>query len=62
MTVLIKKGSRVRLIHTSDPYTDLVRGDEGKVRKMDALGTIHVKWDSGSRLGLVPGEDTWLIL
>jgi len=65
MNITIDKGDRVRLVHTSDPYTDLVRGDEGVVRRVEeALGsvTVHVKWDSGSRLGLVPGLDEFVIL
>lgn len=65
MNVTIEKGDRVRLVYTSDPYTDLVRGDEGVVRRVqDALGsiTVHVKWDKGNNLGLVPGLDEFVIL
>ena len=56
-TVTINKGDRVRLIRTSDAYTSLLSGAQGTVRRIDALGTVHVNWDSGSRLGLVPGEE-----
>lgn len=65
MNVTIDKGDRVRLVHTSDPYTDLVRGDEGVVSRIDeALDDIvvHVKWDKGNYLGLVPGLDEFVIL
>lgn len=62
MNVTIEKGQRVRLVHTSDPYTNLIRGALGTVRRVDALGTVHINWDSGSRLGLVPGVDEWVIL
>lgn len=51
---------RVRLIRTSDPYTSLKSGDEGTVMFSDDLGTVHVKWDNGSTLGLVKGEDLWV--
>ncbi len=61
-TVTINKGDRVRLISTTDQFTELLHGDLGTVRRIDALGTIHVAWDSGSNLGLVPGEDSWVIL
>lgn len=54
-----KAGRRVRLEHTSDPYTRLPRGSEGTVQYEDDMGTLHVKWDSGSLLGLIPGEDRW---
>jgi hypothetical protein len=52
-------GDRVRLVHTDDPYTRLEPGEEGVVSFVDHLGTIHVDWDSGSSLGLVPGVDRW---
>lgn len=56
-----KPGQRVRLVYTSDPYSDLPVGSEGTVMFVDALGTVHVAWDSGSTLGLIPGEDKWVI-
>lgn len=52
-------GQRVELVATSDPYTRLSRGDRGTVLSVDALGTVHVAWDCGSLLGLVPGVDRW---
>jgi hypothetical protein len=48
-----KPGDRVRLIHCTDPYTQLQPGLEGTVSLVDALGTVHVNWDDGSRLGIV---------
>ena len=62
VTIDIQKGDRVRLVRTGDPYTALICGDLGTVRRIDSFGTIHVDWDSGSKLGLVPGEDSWVIL
>lgn len=55
-------GRRVRLIRCDDPYTRLVSGDEGTIVYEDSIGTLHVNWDSGSSLGLVPGEDYWTLL
>lgn len=55
-------GERVRLLSTSDPYTALRAGDEGTVTLVDDLGTIHVAWDSGSTLGLIPGVDRYTLL
>lgn len=52
-------GCRIRLKSTSDPYTNLNVGDEGVIQFIDDFGTLHVKWDTGSTLGLVPGEDSW---
>jgi hypothetical protein len=52
-------GRRVRLLFTNDPYTDLSFGCEGTVTLVDDMGTVHVKWDNGSGLGLIPKEDRW---
>lgn len=55
-------GDRVRLIYTNDQYTMLRSGDEGTVGLIDDMGTIHVSWDNGSRLGLIPGVDIFVVL
>lgn len=52
-----KKGARVELISMNDPYTKLKPGDLGTVDFVDDTGTVFVKWDSGSHLGVVFGED-----
>ncbi len=66
------QGRRVRLDSTSDPLTDLQRGDEGTVRYYRwshawddddaAQGTLVVDWDCGSTLSLVDGVDSWVLL
>ena len=56
------KGKRVRLLSCSDPWTKLEPGSEGTVWMVDDIGTVHVDWDSGSSLGLVPGEDRWVVI
>lgn len=58
----MRRGDRVELVRTSDPHTDLKPGDRGTVTLVDSLGTVHVEWDSGAMLGLVPGEDEWRVL
>jgi hypothetical protein len=55
-------GSRVRLIHTDDPYTILKPGAEGIVSYIDHLGTVFVAWDDESNLGLIKGEDQWEVI
>lgn len=55
-------GKRVRFVSSSDPYTRLRRGDEGTVSFVDDMDTVHVRWDSGSTLGMIPGEDNFDIL
>lgn len=50
------RGDRVQLVSTSDPVTQLKPGDQGTVGFTDSMGTIHVKWDSGSSLGIIPED------
>lgn len=50
-------GTRVELVRMEDPYTKLKPGDRGSVSIVDDTGTVFVDWDSGSRLGVVFGED-----
>jgi Domain of unknown function (DUF4314) len=52
-------GDRIELVSTTDSHTKLVPGDQGTVVIVDGLGSVHVTWDSGSRLALIPGEDEW---
>lgn len=55
-------GKRVRLKSTSDQFTKLAPGAEGTIKLIDDLGTVHVNWDDGSTLGLVPEEDFWEVI
>lgn len=56
-------GKRVRLNYTNDPYTELRQGDEGVIDHFDDTGTMFVKWERGSRLGLnAEFGDRWTIL
>ena len=56
-------GCRVELIRMDDPYrTDLVPGCKGTVKHVDDTGTIHVRWDIGSSLGVVYGEDACRVI
>jgi hypothetical protein len=54
-------GMRVMNIrmNDSDPVDE---GMMGTITTIDSLGTIHVRWDDGRRLGLIPGEDEYTIL
>ena len=50
-------GTRVALLHMSDPYSKLKPSDEGTVDAVDDIGTVFVNWDCGSGLGVAYGED-----
>lgn len=52
-------GTRVELISMDNDPRPIVPGTRGTVRIVDDMGTVHVEWDNGRRLGLVPGEDSF---
>jgi hypothetical protein len=51
------KGTKVRAIKLDDPYVSINKGDEGIVDSVDDMGTVHILWDKGFRLGAVLGVD-----
>lgn len=56
------KGKRVMLIEMKDEHTKLKEGDMGTVKFEDDLKQIHVDWDNGSSLALIPGIDKYSII
>ena len=54
-------GTRVRL-HYMDDARAVEPGEEGTVRLVDDMGTIHVDWDNGRRLGLIFGQDEFEVI
>ena len=56
-------GARVELLHMDAPYnTKLFPGARGTVKCVDDMGTIHVRWDCGSSLGVAYGEDSCKVI
>lgn len=51
-------GTRVELVQMNDPYTRIEPGTRGTVVAVDDIGTIHVNWDNGCRLGAAYRVDT----
>ena len=49
-------GYKVKLIEMDDPFAPPI-GTTGVVKYVDDIGTIHVKWENGSGLGIVYGKD-----
>lgn len=52
-------GTRIELEHMDDPYHPVPPGMRGTVESIDSNGTIFPKWDNGSSLGLIYGEDSF---
>jgi urease beta subunit len=57
------EGRRIRLLICKDTHTKLEPGAQGTVSLVDSLGTVHVDWDNGSKLGLVWSDgDRWMVI
>ena len=52
-------GTRVELISMDDPFSKLYSGSLGTIEYVDDIGQIHVRWDCGSSLALIPGVDSF---
>lgn len=50
-------GTRVLLNHMDDPYAPVPPGTKGTIQFVDDIGQLHMNWDNGRTLALVPGED-----
>jgi hypothetical protein len=52
-TTPLTKGTRIKLVHTDDPYTKMQPGEQGTVRRASAE-YVEVDWDCGSKLAMLP--------
>ena len=50
------KGTRVELIKMDDAYAPPI-GTKGTVEWVDDAGSLVMRWDNGSRLNVIYGED-----
>lgn len=56
-----KQGMRIRMQMMVDDRP-VSSGMEGTIKWIDSLGTLHVKWDNGRTLGVIPNEDKYELL
>ncbi len=52
-------GTRLILDHMVDPYAPVESGTRGSVQAVDDAGQIHMAWDNGRTLAVIPGVDTF---
>jgi len=52
------QGARVECLFMNDPWSPAPSGTKGTVECVDDIGTVHVRWDNGQRIGAVLGEDS----
>ena len=51
--------TRIMLLSMDDPYAPVPEGTKGTVVHVDDAAQIHMKWDNGRTLAIVPGEDSF---
>ena len=54
-------GTKVQLLQMNDPQA-LPVGTKGIVQGVDDIGSILVKWENGSGLSLIVGEDEFKVI
>lgn len=52
-------GTRIELISMEDPFAPIPSGMRGTVKVVDDMGQLHMHWDNGRSLAVVPGEDSF---
>ena len=50
-------GTRIVLLETSETLQPVPLGMRGTVAFIDDMCQLHMKWDNGRRLAVIPGED-----
>lgn len=55
-------GTRIELISMDDPYAPIQPGTQGTVDCVDDAGQLHMKWDNGRTLAVIPGEDHFSVI
>ena len=59
---IAKVGMRIRMLNMGDEQDPIDDGLEGTIVTIDDLGTLHVKWDDGRKLGVIPNIDEYQLL
>lgn len=61
LSIVFPPGSRIKLLSMrGEPSMDW--GSTGTVVRIDDAGQIHVKWDNGRNLAVIPGLDHFSLI
>ena len=55
-------GAMVVCDYMDDPYNPVPNGTKGEIMMVDSIGQIHVYWENGSGLALVPDRDKFHLI
>lgn len=55
-------GTRIKCFNMKEDPRPIPAGTEGTVTGVDDIGTILMRWDNGSSLGLIPELDDFIIV
>jgi hypothetical protein len=55
-------GTQIQLIEMDDPYAPVPPGTVGTVSAVDDAGQLHMRWDNGRTLALIPGVDSFRVI
>lgn len=55
-------GTKIQLISMRDEKYPVLPGTVGEVTHIDDMGSIHMKWQNGSSLALIPEVDSFRVV
>lgn len=55
-------GTKIQLISMRDEKYPVLPGTIGEVVHVDDLGNVHMKWQNGSSLALIPEVDSFKVV
>ena len=55
-------GTKIQLISMRDEKYPILPGTIGEVTHIDDLGSIHMKWQNGSSLAIIPEVDSFRVV
>ena len=55
-------GTKIRLISMRNEKYPILPGTIGEVTHIDDLGSIHMKWQNGSSIALIPEVDSFKVV
>lgn len=55
-------GTKIQLISMRDEKYPVLPGTVGEVTHIDDMGSIHMKWENGSSLAVIPEVDSFKVV